>query len=133
MKFNILCLVLFFTVSCGQDLTSLGRGNSGRATSNSSVSELTCSCSDTYEPVCGTNGSITLTVRNGCIAQCNGLTYTTGSCEANQTVCNTSMNPVCGQPPCTGSTCPDPGVYNNECEMLRAGATQLDMSDCTSL
>lgn len=129
-----LLFILIFIVSCGQDLTSLGRGNSGKASSNSQ-SPLMCSCSDAKDYVCGSNGEINMTFLNGCIAQCNGFSYTQGACQAGEEVpsCDENIKDVCGQPACADtSNCPSPGIYSNQCTLVNSGATQVDMSECVS-
>ncbi len=131
---SLFIFTLFFLFSCGQDLSSLGRGNSGRASSNSQ-SPLMCSCSDNKDYVCGTSGELSMTFLNACIAQCNGFSYTEGACQAGEETasCNPEIKDVCGQPACADpNNCPSPGIYNDQCSLVNSGATQLDMSECVS-
>lgn len=126
-------LPFLFLFSCGQDLTR----NPGARTESTSYSSITCSCSDYSSPVCGFNGSQYITFLNGCIAQCNGFSYTSGACNpqgSSQTQCSSSSGQVCGIPACpTGQNCQGAGIYSDQCSLQNAGATQVDMSQCTSL
>lgn len=133
MRYIIFLAALFF-ISCGQDLTTT---RSSRANTQD-FSALTCSCSDESSPVCGFTGSQYVTFLNGCIAQCNGFTYTSGSCTPT-TSCNQNSGQLCGQPPMpicpTGMACtqqmPNPIWYANECNLISANATLVDTSNCS--
>lgn len=131
---ELLILSLFFLMSCGQDLTR----NPGARSESSSFSSLTCSCSDYNQPVCGFNGNQYVTFLNGCIAQCNGFSYTNGACNpqssSQQQTCDSTSGQVCGVPPCpTNTSCQGAGIYSDDCALQQANATKVDMSQCTSI
>ena len=129
----IILTTLILLASCGQDLTSTGTTKG----SSSNFSALTCACSDQNAPVCAFTGAQYVTFLNGCIAQCNGFSYTNGSCTPT-TNCNQNSGQICGQPPMptcpTGMACtqqmPSPVWYANECDLNSAKATVTDSSNC---
>lgn len=122
----ILCLFLY---SCGQDL----RSPRSRGSQQTEFSSLTCSCSEYRDPVCGNNGVQYVTFLNGCIAQCNGYDYKSGACDPNVAItCDQSSGQVCGLPPCNKQTnCPPAQIYNDNCALTNAGATQVEISQCS--
>lgn len=135
---EILLSLLFILFSCGQDLPSK---SSSRATASSNLSGVSCSCSDANSPVCGNAGDQYITFLNACIAQCSNYDYVDGICpEELNPRCNQASGLVCGQPPMP--TCPSnmacatvmpaPVVYSNHCELISAGATMIEMSNCSS-
>ncbi|MAF77848.1 MAG: hypothetical protein CME63_18155 [Halobacteriovoraceae bacterium] len=120
-KSYILLFSLIFIVSCGQDVTSnmLTTGSSSSAASSNN-----CSCSNQVDPVCATANGQYITYRNGCLAQCAGLRYTTGQCSMDD--CDSDSGPVCG----VIDEDLSPRVYSNECSLLKAGADQVVDSEC---
>lgn len=125
-------LLLFVLIGCGQDLTR----NPGARSDRTDYSALTCSCGDYSSPVCGFNGTQYITFLNGCIAQCNGFSYTSGACAPQsgsaQQQCDSNSGQVCGIPPCTTQgSCPGASVYSDQCELQSNNATQVDLSQCS--
>jgi hypothetical protein len=129
MKWFSYISIALILVSCGQEL----RTPSSRGSGSSNFSGLTCSCSDLNEPVCGFDGSRYITFLNSCIAQCNGFNYTNGVCAPSVSAqCSQASGQVCGLPSCpTGVSCQPAGIFSDECALESAGATKVDLSQCT--
>ncbi len=119
MKFIKFVFIFIFLSSCGQDLTS-GVLSSGGSTSTSD----NCFCTSDVNPVCAYTNSKQITFRNGCLAQCAGLRYKSGQCSSDD--CDSNSGPVCG----SINEDLDPNVYSDECALLRAGANQVQDSEC---
>ncbi len=120
-KLTYLYTILFFLTSCGQDITS-GVLTTGSSSSASTANN--CGCEKTIDPVCANANGRMVSFKNGCLAQCSGFQYTMGSCSSDD--CNSNSGPVCGVINVELS----PRVYSNECNLLKAGADQVEDSEC---
>ncbi len=112
---------LFLITSCGQDITS---GVLTTGSSSSAATANTCGCESTVDPVCANANGQYVSFKNGCLAQCSGFRYTMGSCSSDN--CNSNSGPVCGVVNVELS----PRVYSDECALLKAGADQVEDSEC---
>lgn len=113
--------LIFFLTSCGQDVTS---GILTTGSSSSAVTSNDCGCENITEPVCADVNGNMIPFKNGCLAQCSGFQYTMGNCSNSD--CNSNSGPVCG----VVNVQLSPRVYSNECALLKAGADQVQDSEC---
>ncbi len=113
--------LIFILTSCGQDMSST---NFSAGSSTSTSSSSTCGCNTDSYPVCANVNGRNVTFKNGCLAQCSGYRYTTGSCTGDD--CDSNSGAVCG----IINEDLSPRIYSNECSLLQAGADQVVDSRC---